>query len=206
MPRINKTIPGTSYPNPALRDEEDGYMAPDLDTAERLRESGVRGPMHEARGSESDARNTPRTDTSDFTYKRGSNLDAPAPRPGYIQRWVRSEFRNEHDNLNWLSKQREGWAPRDPSTVPDHENWYVPGRHQDKAVIRVGGMVLMEIDERRLRAKRKAIDEQSTRQAQAVAQDLDKISREGMRDGAAPIVREERVNVSTGRRPPTMAN
>jgi hypothetical protein len=209
MPRINRTLPGTSYPNPALKEQSqdrDGYVEPDLDTANRLRESRERGPMHEGRGSESDARNLPRTDTSDFTYRRGTNLDAPEPRPGYVQRWVRAEFRSETDNLNWLAKMREGWAPRDPTTVADHENWYVPGRHQDKAVIRVGGMVLMEIDERRLRAKRKAIDDQTKRQTDAVARDLESVSREGMREGASPIVREERVDVRTGRRPPTLAN
>lgn len=211
MPRINRTIPGTSYPNPQLKEQQekgnDFDQGPDLDTAARLRETHMRGSMHETRDSDSDARNTPRTESQEITWRRPSNLDAPEPRPGYVQRWVRAEFRTEADNLNWQSKMREGWTPRDPATVPEAETWYVGNnRFMDKAVIRVGGMILVEIPEARLLAKRRAIAQQNERQSSAVNQELEKVSREGVREGAAPIVREERVDVRTGRRPATMAN
>ena len=194
MPRIS---------NGAPRAQNDTDM---MDTASRLREPRMRGAMHEDRDAVQDARNTPRMETTDYTWRRPSNLDAPEPRPGYRQRWVRAEFRSEADNLNWQAKVREGWRPRDPQTVPEYEAFFGQGSHMDKAVIRVGGLILMEIPEQQLRAKRRALDEQTARQEASVAQETDKISRDGRMQGAPPIVRDERVNVTTGRRPETMAD
>jgi hypothetical protein len=179
---------------------------PDLDTADRLREGRARLSMHDTRDSEMDIRNLPRATTQDYTWRRPMNLDAPEPRPGYVQRWVRSEFRSEKDNLNWQGKVREGWTPRDPATVPDVEAFFGQSSHLGAAGIRVGGLILMEMPEERLMSKRRAIGEATRRQEQSVAMETDKISREGMRYGAPPIVREEEVRVATGRRPNTLAD
>lgn len=203
MPRITTHVPGTSYPTQVRAQNE-----PDLDTANRLRESQARPAMHDGRDTESDIRNSPRSDTSDYTWRRPMNLDAPTPRPGMVQRWVRAEFRSESDNLNWQSKAREGWKPRDPATINSAESYFgfTSSQHNGQGVIRVGGLILMEMDERRLHAKRQSITAQTRRQEDSVSVDTDKISREGQALGAAPIVREERTEVSTGRRPTTMAN
>ena len=205
MPRITSHIPGTSYPaQPVARAQNE----PDFDTANRLRENQARPSMHDGRDTEADIRNTPRSDTSDYTWRRPMNLDAPTPRPGMVQRWVRAEFRSENDNLNWQSKAREGWKPRDPNTVTSAESYFgfTASQHNGQGVIRVGGLVLMEMDERRLMAKRQSVNAQTRRQEDSVSVDTDKVSREGQALGAAPIVREERTEVSTGRRPTTMAN
>ncbi len=178
----------------------------DLDTADRLRDGHMRLSMHDTRESEADIRNTPRATTQDYTWRRPMNLDAPEPRPGYRQRWVRSEFRSEKDNLNWQGKVREGWVPRKPETVPDHEAFFGQNSHMGQDVIRVGGLILMEIPEQKLASKRRAIDEASRRQEQSVSMETDRISRDGVRSGAPPIVREDEVRVATGRRPNTLAN
>lgn len=202
MPRITSHIPGTSYPTRSINDE------PDFDTATRVRESHARQGMHEGRDTEADIRSLPRTDSSELAWRRPMNLDAPTPRPGMVQRWVRAEFRSENDNLNWQAKAREGWRPRDPNTVSSAESYFgfTASQHNGQGVIRVGGLILMEIEEQRLMAKRRAINAQTRRQEDSVSVDTDKVSREGQAYGAPPITREEEARVSTGRRPQTMAN
>jgi hypothetical protein len=102
---------------------------------------------------------------------------------------------------------REGWMPRDPATVPDHEAHYAPNRHMDKAVISVGGLILMEIPEAKLLGKKRFIAEKSRAQEKAVIQEMAKVSREGAgQDEFGPlVVEEDREVVRTGRRPATMA-
>ncbi len=184
-----------------------GPVGPDLDTADRIRDVSGRPAMHEMRDAEADIRTLPRT-TSEVAWRRPTNLDAPNPRPGMVQRWVRAEMRSETDNLNWTSKLREGWRPRDPATLSaaDAHLGLTAANHNGQGVIRVGGLILVEMEETRIQARRRAVSEQNRRQEASVSAETDKISREGQAIGAAPIVREERNEVSTGRRPHTMAN
>lgn len=206
MPRITTHIPGTSYP--AQPQPSRAQNEPDFDTASRLRENQARPSMHEGRDTEADIRSLPRSDSSEYAWRRPMNLDAPTPRPGMVQRWVRAEFRSESDNLNWQSKAREGWKPRDPATVSSAESYFgfTSSQHNGQGVIRVGGLILMEMEERRLLSRRQAVNAQTRHQEESVSMDTDKVSNEGRAIGAPPIVREERAEVSTGRRPTTMAN
>ncbi len=183
------------------------YDEPDLDTANRLRDARIRGSGHETRDSDADLRNLPRTEIADHVWKQPTNTDAPPPRPGFVQRWIRAEFRSESDNLNWQGKVREGWTPRDPATVPDAEAFFGTSKHMDRAVIRVGGLILCEKPVQQHRAKQQAIREATRRQEQSVQMETDKTSREGQRQGFSPIVRQDEVQSSVGqrRRPPTMA-
>lgn len=212
MSRIQRTIKGTSYANPnvaesPLRDDEFEETGRDMDTADRLREARDRFPDRHTREAEMDARNQPRATTADYEWRRPTSLEAPPPRPGYKQRWVRAEMRNENDNLNWTGKMREGWRPRDPATVPDCEAFYNVGKQANSNVIRVGGMILMEIEEYKLKVKRQAIREITRRQEESIAMETAKVSNEGVRQGFAPIVRDEKTEVSTGkRRPPALAD
>lgn len=184
----------------------DSFDGPDLDTADRLRSKAMRDALHEARDSESDARVTPRQTIADYEYRAPTNLDAPPPRPGYVQRWVRYDTKAEADLRNWQSKLREGWRPRDPKTVPESEYWYGLDSKRGNDLIAVGGLVLMEAPEHVVIAKRKAIAEAARRMERSVSTETDKVSREGVAQGHAPIVREEVTHVSTGRRPNTLAD
>lgn len=210
MSRIQRTIKGTSYQNPTVAPEaerddflEDGR---DMDTADRLREGRDRFSDRQTREAEMDGRDQPRTSTSDFEWRRPTSLEAPPARPGFAQRWVRAEMRNENDNLNWTGKMREGWRPRDPASVPDCESFYNVGQQTGQNVIRVGGLILMEIDERKLQGKKNAVREQTRRQEESIAMETTKVSNEGVRQGYAPITREEKVEVArgSGRRPPVL--
>lgn len=203
MGRIQRTRSGSSATDPSY-DDDNGL---DMDTADRLRENSIRDrSMHELRDAEMDARNQPRSEVADYAWARPMSLDAPPPRAGMAQRWVRVETRNESDNLNLTAKTREGWRPRDPARVPECELLFGSGTYSGQACIRVGGLVLMEIAQERIDAKKRAIREQSRRQEQSVSMETTKVSNEGVRQGFAPIVRDEQADVTTGRRPRTLTD
>jgi hypothetical protein len=198
----SSSVSGETYPLDPVEVADDFR-----ETAGRLRTANDRpNAMHETSDSMVDSRNTARVDTSDFEYTRPTNLQAPKPRPGFAQRWIRADLRSEADNNNWQLKMREGWMPRDPATVPDAEVFFGVHQHKGQGVIRVGGLVLCEMDERRVRAKRDYIRSLTKAQEDSVREETDKISREGVRQGHSPIVREDETRVSTGRRPATMAD
>lgn len=206
MPRINTPV-GTSYSKPIHRTDVADFE-PDMDTADRLREPKMRGLDSSARDADQDGRNSPRMATSDLTWRPPTSLDAPEPRPGYVQRWIRTGFRGgESDTINIQGKDREGWRPRDPKTIPQGDAFFFSNTSQMTGTeLRVGSLVLHEIPEQILRAKRAYIRNQSRQLEQGVASDTEKASREGVRAGLPPIVREERADVTTGRRPPTLAD
>lgn len=201
---MGRIVNSTSISGQVLTPEvQDDYR----ETGGRVRESFERPmSMHATGEAVVDGRNSERGEVEDFSYRRPTNLDAPKPRPGYLQRWIRADMRSEADNNNWQLKMREGWTPRDPSTVPDYEVLFGKHTHNGAGVIRVGGLVLCEMDERRVRAKRDYIRGLARQQEASVKEQTDKVSHEGVRQGAAPIVREDEERVSTGRRPATMAN
>jgi hypothetical protein len=49
-------------------------------------------------------------------WRRPSNLDAPDPRPGYVQRWVRYRSGNVEDTENLEKAMDQGWRPRERTT------------------------------------------------------------------------------------------
>jgi hypothetical protein len=51
-------------------------------------------------------------------WARSAELEAPEPRPGFTQRWIRIKLGNEEDARNSMRKFREGWLPRQLDTVP----------------------------------------------------------------------------------------
>lgn len=176
-----------------------------LETAGRQREAHMHEAMRPARESEMDARNTDRFESDDVAWRRPTNLDAPPPRPGYVQRWVRAAFRSDGDNLNWSQKLREGWQPRDPNTIPDVASYFPVKEHSVGSVVQVGGLILCEMPEARVRAREKAIRAATDRQMESVSAETDKASREGQRIGAPSIERREDIVSRVGRRPNTMA-
>jgi hypothetical protein len=64
---------------------------------------------------ENDKMKTPRASESRVSEKRPttwtppSSLDAPAPKDGYVHRWIRLEILGTDDTKNVSSKLRSGW-------------------------------------------------------------------------------------------------
>jgi hypothetical protein len=195
MPKISRNAPAQA---PAYDDDE---------SFGRTRASESRAPVRQTRDAEvrMEASDYEAADYSgDQVWRRSTSLDAPAPRPGMVQRWVRMTHRDGKDSINWSGKFREGWRPRPAESVPDE--WkHLSGMQDSSSLITVGGSVLCEMPEKVLAQKRSYIRELNRRQELSVAAETDKISREGVAAGAAPITRQDEVRVEkgSGRRPST---
>ena len=68
-----------------------------------------------------ESRNSMRNEQSrpDTAWKPPSLLDAPAPRPGYTQRWIATSIQGKETPDNVYKRMREGWSPRKADTVKD---------------------------------------------------------------------------------------
>lgn len=65
------------------------------------------------------------------------------PRPGYVQRWIRTKLRSEDDQTNVFKKINQGWSPRKLDSVP--KGSFIPNIDFDGVnVIGIHGMILME--------------------------------------------------------------
>lgn len=105
---------------------------------------GQRAPRDTAARAESRARNPSRERAEDFDWQPANTLEAPPPRPGMEQRWIRFQLGDKNDPRNWARKLRERWAPRTLDTV--EEDLAPPTlRHaQLGEVIGVGDLILCE--------------------------------------------------------------
>lgn len=128
---------------------------------------------------------------SPAAYVRPSSLDAPPPREGKTQRWVRQSVRGAADPKNLNRAWREGWRPRSPDTLS--EDWRVYATFADKTdgMIVVDDLILMEIDTDILERKRAAIERNTALQMHSVEHDL-----ESAQIGGHPIVKEHKTSVS----------
>lgn len=82
------------------------------------------------------------------TWKRATALDAPPPRPGMVQRWVRIKNGSGEDTENYDRYIAEGWRARKPSTVPKSHLLTTSKNQAHAQMIVKKGHVLMETTER----------------------------------------------------------
>lgn len=80
----------------------------------------------------------------EVVWTEPSALEAPPPRPGMEQRWVRFQNGDKNDPRNWSRRSRGRWTPRHLDTV---EGEYMPptmnhGQHGE--VIGIGDLILCE--------------------------------------------------------------
>lgn len=122
-----------------------------------------------------EAHDTPREEHLD--WRRPSMLEAPPPRPGYVQRWIRSAIGASADPKNVSQRFREGWKPRAASTVP---RGYTPPtimHGQFGEVIGVEGNILCEMPIRMAQQREAFYRKKALQQTQAVEQDVHKVER-----------------------------
>lgn len=124
-------------------------------------------------------------------WVRPSSLDAPPPREGKTQRWIRKSVHGAADPKNLNRQWREGWRPRPADTLPD--DWLVYANFADKndGTIVVDDLILMEIDTRILDGRRDATEQATRRQMEGVEHDLEKTQIAGH-----PIVKDHKTSVS----------
>lgn len=69
-------------------------------------------------------------------------LPNPYPKPGFRRRWMRVSIMGDNDPVNVARYRREGWSIVDPKEVPEC------GIDPKEDRIEIGGLVLVEIDEK----------------------------------------------------------
>lgn len=153
-----------------------------------------RGPAHETRAQEV-VHPEVHGDEWDAPWTPPSNLEAPPPRPGMRQRWVRVSMHGADDVSNYAKQQREGWRPRRADSVP--KGFQVPSiKEGDFAgCIGVHGVILCEMPEERVRQRTAYYREQIEMQTQAVEHDLEKDFK------SIGLDKTMRSRVAVGRRP-----
>lgn len=182
-----------------------------IDVHERQRPHILRGSLHVDREA-TIAREELHPEINAGKWINPTNLDAPDPRPGYVQRWVRDgSLGGDGVSADWTRKMREGWEPRDPSTIPPKQRMMYPSAKSVGGVdvIRIANLVLCEIPKRVAMQRRLGINDIIERQRQSVPtaiQDLRKNASRELRDAISEPRVEESENNYTGRRTATMVD
>jgi len=161
-------------------------------SAERVRE-----PTHITQAFESYDLEDAHT-VDDRPWVRPTSLEAPPPRPGFAQRWIRVAVMGTEDPTNASRKFREGWKPRRAETVPP--SYAVPTISHGKwaGAVGVEGSVLCEMP-KKLKAKRDAVYRKKTDDVtDAIEGELQAQSRPGMeitQTRKSTLVREVKAQV-----------
>lgn len=124
-------------------------------------------------------------------YIRPSSLDAPPPREGKTQRWVRHSIHGAGDPKNLNRMWREGWRPRPADTLPEDWQVFANFANQNEGQVVVDDLLLMEIDSRVLEKRKIATEQATRRQMEGVEHDL-----ESTQIAGHPIIKDHRTSVS----------
>lgn len=104
-----------------------------------------------------------------------TNLAAPEPLPGMVQRWIRTGIRGEDDVSNLYRMRQIGWIPRPADTVKGD---FAPPtiKHGELAgCIGVHNMVLMHMPAELARRIQSRNDMMTRRQTESVDRDIMKV-------------------------------
>lgn len=138
-------------------------------------EGNLQGAEHDV----AEAQAVPREEQG--SWSRPHDLDAPPPRDGFTQRWIRVRLGNDKDPKNSNRKFREGWRPRSIDSIP---RGYSPptmihGTWGD--VIGVEDLVLCEMPVKMARQRNKFYEDKRDRMLHGIDEDLHRVSRDGPR-------------------------
>lgn len=125
-------------------------------------------------------------------WRRPSDLDAPAPRPGYVQRWVRCKSGGQEDTDNLEKMLGQGWRPVKRSAAKRvHElTANLNGKFAQYIVKR--GLILMELPEKLAAQRSQFYRRKKTLMTQAIDRDLFKLNHPAM-----PLLKPERATRTT---------
>lgn len=122
-------------------------------------------------------------------------LLAPDSRPGMDQRWVASKVLGQDVPLTYSQQIREGWRPRDPSTIEGFQSFRI-GSGDHAGCIGVDGLILCERPKEISRKFRARIDEQNRLQEMSVEEQI----RQTAEQGGVPISVQRKSTTKFGRR------
>lgn len=156
----------------------------------------ARQPTHETRAFDTYGENPDIHDLESKPWVRPTSLEAPPPRPGFTQRWIRVGSLGQDDPTNAARKFREGWKPRLAETVP--ASFQTPSISHGKwaGCIGVEGMLLCEMPTK-LKEKRNAHFQAKTDLVtHTIEEELQRQSRPGMeitQERKSKVMRNARV-------------
>lgn len=139
-----------------------------------------RDPVHVQRAFETYEEEDALRPADDKPWVRPSSLEAPPPRPGFVQRWVRVAIKDEEDPVNASRKFREGWRPRLASTVPPSHQVPTISHGKWAGTIGIEGMVLCEMPKPIAEKRRKHFANETAKRTDAIEAELQAQSRPGM--------------------------
>ena len=134
-------------------------------------------------------------------WEHASNLASPPPRPGMAQRWIRTSTYGTDDPTNIAKALNEGWRPRMSDTVSEGFSSPKLTHGQFAGAIGIHGMILCEIPEARMAARKRYHEEKTRRQTQAVEQGLAQQSNPAM-----PLIHQRKTTVTKGKTPEAAAD
>ena len=112
----------------------------------------------------------------DTAWKPPSLLDAPEPRPGYVQRWIATSIQGKDTPDNVYKRMREGWEPRKASTVKD-QKFPTINHGQWAGCIGIEGMLLCEMPKEKHDSMKAYYRGKSNDQNEALTGELDSLGR-----------------------------
>lgn len=120
-------------------------------------------------------------------------------RPGFVQRWVRTELNGLPDPNNVGKRFNQGWRPRAADSVPQGD--YVPTiDYRGSNVIGMVGMILMERPQHIHEQHRRYVASMNDAQTRSVTENLYRVHERGDGFGRPTVQNESRV--SRGRQAP----
>ena len=114
-------------------------------------------------------------------WKQPTELEAPEPRDGYTQRWIRIRHGNTEDAKNSMKKFREGWLPRELQTVPAG---YAPPTFLHSKLgelIGVDDLILCEMPIKKAMQRNAYYNDRKNRMIEGIENDLRNVSQGGPR-------------------------
>ena len=155
-----------------------------LNEAKKDKQAGPHEVDHaDSRTTEQDALQSYGIDRSahDDPWSIPAELDAPKPRDGFTQRWIRIKLGNNDDAKNSMRKFREGWLPRGVDTVP---LGYAPptfSHSQLGNVIGVEDLILCEMPIKKAKQRNAYYQSKIDRMIEGVQNDLQSVAAGGPR-------------------------
>jgi hypothetical protein len=158
--------------------------------------------VHVSREAERASARAPREPKEFFSFE-SLQLEAPAPRPGMRQRWVRFDTGDTRDAMNFARKRREGWEPRPSETLPEGFASLKMEQGKLAGFVGVGGNVLCEMPEELVERRTVALRRLTESQQKGVESELKKVERPGISKFQRKMDRQ--VTFGSRRRPPVAA-
>lgn len=126
------------------------------------------------------------------TWRRSSILDAPAPRPGFVNRWVRYKDGKDEDTDNLENMLEQGWRPVRRATAKRGHSLTADSKGKYGQYIVKRGLMLMELPEALATQRAKHFRIKRDRMTEAIDRDLFKLNHRAM-----PLLKPERATHTT---------